>query len=331
VGEIGGVDPESGTAAMHDFFLRASAAGVTFEHLALTLLERPFAQRFEGAPRSDDLVAMLEREWGRRGRTGHAAAGPVPGTLTWSLAALEPLPRVEIVIPTRDRLDLVRACLASLESLTTYPNYSITILDNDSALPETLEFFASSPYKVVPCPGEFNYASIMNRGIAAATGEFVVTLNNDTKILTPDWLEKMVAVAQLPEVGIVGNHQIDPDHGTVHAGVVLAQVPEHVRFADESQYDFQVGRWSRDVVAVTGACTIMRRQLWNELGGMDERLRVTFNDVDLCLRSHARGFYNVYLDDVLVEHREEFFTWFAQPSRRHHEAVRDVGRLRRFS
>jgi GT2 family glycosyltransferase len=211
---------------------------------------------------------------------------------------------VEIVIPTRDRLELLTACLESITSLTTYPNYRITILDNDSRDADILAFFAATSHQVVPCPGPFNYAAIMNRGVAHTSAAFVVTLNNDTIVQTPDWLERMVAVAQLPEVGVVGTRQVDPDHGVVHAGVVLMPTPEHVRFADTSNYASMIGGMSRDVVAVTGACTMMRREVWDALGGLDETLRVVFNDIDLCLRSYELGYFTVYLDDVVLQHRE---------------------------
>ena len=128
---------------------------------------------------------------------------------------------MSIVIPTRDRLDLLTACLAALEQRTSYPSYEVVIVDNDSTEPATRRFFTETRHRVVAAPGPFNYARVVNRGVAASTGEFVVTLNNDVTITTDDWLEQMVGVAALPDVGIVGVSPRDPAGHAQHEGIVM--------------------------------------------------------------------------------------------------------------
>jgi GT2 family glycosyltransferase len=175
-------------------------------------------------------------------------------------------------------------------------------LDNDSAQAETLAYLTASPHRVIKCPGPFNYAAIINRGVAQCSGEFVVTLNNDTQVLSADWLEQMVGVAMLEDVSVVGVTLIDGDEVHEHDGIVIAPYPQHLRRGINYlvEDDFILAR--RDVAAVTGAVQMISRHHYNEVAGMDERLTVVMNDVDLCLRSQVNGRYVVLLPDVVLSH-----------------------------
>jgi GT2 family glycosyltransferase len=155
---------------------------------------------------------------------------------------------------------------------------------------------------VVPCPGPFNYAHIVNRGISHSLADYVVTLNNDTVLVTPDWLERMVSLASLPEIGIVGACLFDQDGRREHESIIIAPYPQHLRTDSNYPHVDQFTSAVRDVAAVTGAVQMVEREFWESLGGMDELLKVTMNDVDICLRSQLEGRYVVYDPDVQLYH-----------------------------
>lgn len=238
----------------------------------------------------------------RRGWRGAVTPGALPGLVRWSLEAPADAPSIDIIIPTRDRIDLVRRCIDSIEARTTYPNYDVIILDNDSVKQESLSYFDETKYAVIPCPGPFNYAKIVNRGVAHSSADYVVTLNNDTVVVTPDWLEQMLALASLPDVGIVGACLLDPDGRREHEGIVIAPYPQHLRTDSNYPHVDSFSSSLRDVAAVTGAIQMVERSFWNSLGGMDERLKVVMNDVDLCLRSLMEDRYVVYTPYVELFH-----------------------------
>jgi cellulose synthase/poly-beta-1,6-N-acetylglucosamine synthase-like glycosyltransferase len=180
----------------------------------------------------------------------------------------------------------------------------VVICDNDSKEPETLAWLKDCGYLVVPCPGPFNYASIVNKGVAMLDTDYVVTLNNDTTIATPDWLERLVGLCSLPSVGSVGVKLQYPDGRLQHEGVGIIPMPVHL--SRDANYA-EVDRWltsTRNASAVTGACQIVRAEAWRAVGGLDERLAVAFNDVDFGLRLNANGWRVVYTPEVVLGHRE---------------------------
>jgi GT2 family glycosyltransferase len=299
---IGGFEPDAGWAFEHDAYLRLSEAGAVFHHVNLVLP----AARPDIAFQRDHIDAVTcrvtEMALARRGRHGIVEPGRVPGLAHWRLDVPTPQPSIDVIIPTRDRIDLVRNCIEALENKTTYQNWDIILLDNDSVEPESLEYFAQSKYRVVPCPGPFNYAKIVNRGVSHSKADFVVTLNNDTILMTPDWLERMVSLAALEEVGIVGACLLDQYGIREHESIVISPYPQHLRTDSNYPHLDQFSRSTRDVAAVTGAVQMVRREFWESLGGMDERLAVTMNDVDLCLRAQSDTRFVVYTPDVQLIH-----------------------------
>ena len=299
---LGGFSPDAGWAIEHDAYLRLHEADARFRHVAQVLPAGRPASSFRAEHLDDDTLRVVRAALGRRGWGHDATARSTPGVIDWRPPVPAPAPSIDIIIPTRDRLDLVRQCLEAIESNTTYPNFDVIILDNDSAQPETLAFFASTRYRVVPCPGPFNYAAIVNRGVAHSTADFVVTLNNDTIVITPDWLERMVALAALEDVSFVGACLLDRDGTREHESIVIAPYPQHLRTDSNYPHDDQFSVATRDVAAVTGAVQMVRRRTWNDLGGMDERLKVVMNDVDICLRSQDEHRYVVYTPDVRLYH-----------------------------
>jgi GT2 family glycosyltransferase len=298
----GGFDPEAGWAYEHDAYLRLSEAKAHFRHVARVLPSGRPASSFDPSRLNEDTCRVVQSALNRRGWHGTATPGELAGLVRWSLDAPSPAPSIDIIIPTRDRIDLVRQCVAAIEEKSTYRNYDIILLDNDSVEPASLDYFATTTYRVVACPGPFNYAAIVNRGVNHSSADYVVTLNNDTVLVTPDWLEKMLALAALPDVGIVGGCLLDPDGRREHESIVIAPYPQHLRTDSNYPHVDCFSRAVRDVAAVTGAVQMVEREFWQSLGGMDEQLKVVMNDVDICLRSQMEDRYVVYTPYVELLH-----------------------------
>lgn len=299
---LGGFEPSAGWAFDHDFFLRLHEVGGVFHHVrslvpGQTLLIPSRAARLE-----EDTLTVVRRAMERRHWSGTVSSGAVPGVVDWRINPPVPAPSVDIIIPTRDRIDLLERCIASIEDQSSYTNYNIIILDNDSVQQRSKDFFASSKYRVIPCPGDFNYARIINQGVEESSADFVLTLNNDTVVVTNDWLEQLVGLASLDDVALVGARLIDPSQHHDHDGVVIAPYPQHLRVGSNYPTNDGFATGVRDVAAVTGAVQIMSRALWRELGGMDETLRVIMNDIDLCLRSQETGRFVVFTPNVSLIH-----------------------------
>jgi O-antigen biosynthesis protein len=298
----GGFSVDAGWAYEHDAYLRLREAGATFHHLARVLPAGRGIQDFDATRVDADTCNVVQAAIERRGWRGTVFPGALPGLVSWSLEAPTPAPSIDIIIPTRDRIELVRQCITAIEEKTTYPNYDIIILDNDSIEEESLSYFNDTKYAVVPCPGPFNYAKIVNRGINHSSADYVVTLNNDTVVVTPDWLEQMVALASLSDVGVVGGCLLDPDGRREHESIVISPYPQHLRTDSNYPHVDYFSLATRDVAAVTGAVQMVERKFWQHLGGMDEQLVVVMNDVDLCLRSQMEGRYVVYTPKVHLFH-----------------------------
>jgi GT2 family glycosyltransferase len=249
----------------------------------------------------------------RASLAGTRVEGPDPhGFLRLRHPLPNPEPLVSIVIPTRDRKDLLEACINGLDRATSYRNKEIIILDNDSAEAETKAYFAAlsqrSGVQVIPAPGPFNYPRLINLGASQARGELLMTLNNDIEAFEPDWLNEMVSQVSRPGVGLVGCLLLYPDRSVQHAGVIvgLSGVAGHM-YADAVPDDpGYAGRIyvTQDLSAVTGACQLMRRSLFEQLGGLDERhLAVAYNDIDFCLRVREAGLRVIYTPHARLLHR----------------------------
>lgn len=224
----------------------------------------------------------------------------------------EPLPLVSIVIPTRDRIELLSKCIDSLRSLTTYPHVEIMVVDNGSSEKESLEYFEQlrqTGVVVVRDDGPFNYSAINNRAAQLARGEFLCLMNNDIEITTPDWLEEMLSFAALPDVGAVGTRLWYPnDQGLQHGGVLigLGGVAGHAHMGlprGQTGYFGRVALHHR-LLAVTAACLLIRKSHFMSVNGLDEQLAVAFNDVDFCLRLHQVGLACVFTPYAEMIHHE---------------------------
>ena len=219
-------------------------------------------------------------------------------------------PSVCVVIPTRDRLDLLRVCIAGVLNGTDYPDLSLTIADNDSAEPATRAYLASLPAqdtraRVVPCPGAFNFSAICNAAAAASSGDVLVFLNNDIEITDPGWLKSLVGLALGPDAGAVGPTLLYPNRRIQHAGVAIGPggTAGHIlRGKPLAALDGIPG--PRRIAAVTGACLAIRRDRFDAIGGFDPAFPVIYNDIDLCLRLAARGWEALWACHIRLVHHE---------------------------
>jgi GT2 family glycosyltransferase len=218
---------------------------------------------------------------------------------------------IDIIIPTRDCLDITRECIDSIIEKTRYSRdlFNIIIVDNDSVEDATLEYFRAfqtlKNCRVVPSPGAFNFSKICNEGARAGKADFVLFLNNDVTVLDPDWLAKMVDSARMDDVGIVGARLLYPDLTVQHGGIVTGfqGIGVH-RLVGVAEATAQQIDYSREMSAITGACIMLKRSIYEQAGGFDEALGVAFNDVSLCLSVSALGYRNLYLADALLIHHE---------------------------
>ena len=227
-------------------------------------------------------------------------------------------PLVSIVIPTKNQYKVVKRCIASIYEKTTYENFEIILVDTGSTDKRVLSWYKRladqhENIKIVDWPEQpFSYARSCNEGARHAKGELLVMLNNDTEVITPDWLEKLAGDAQRKEIGAVGCLLFFPDKYHIqHAGVgvglggVAANSFQMMTLTQGmSQTQHLMINTRHNMTAVTAACLMIRKELYDEIGGFDETYRVTYNDVDLCLRLHEKGYRNLYTPYVRLLHHE---------------------------
>lgn len=219
-------------------------------------------------------------------------------------------PKVSIIIPTMGKLDLVRPCMESLLAVTAYKNYEVIILDNGRGkYPEGIEYLRSKNFTVIECNEPFNWARLNNTGVRHATGEIFLFLNDDIEITSADWLEVLVREAIRPQVGAVGALLYYPNGALQHTGVLLVNYGGggihllHKRMPSDAIYR-HLHETTREVSANTGACLMLCRTKFEEIGGFDEELAVVGNDVDLCLRLLDRGYRNLWTPYASLIHHE---------------------------
>ena len=223
-------------------------------------------------------------------------------------------PLISIIIPNKDHIDDLQRCITSILEKSSYEHYEIIVVENNSTTDEIFDYYKTiqeNPnVRVITYEGDFNYSKINNLGVSQARGEYVLLLNNDTQVITLDWIEELLMYAQRRDVGAVGAKLYYEDRTIQHAGVVLA-LGQH-RTAGHSHYRVSsnnlgyMGRlcYAQNVMAVTGACLMMRKSLFTELNGLDENLAVSLNDVDLCIRAWKAGYVNVFTPFAELYHFE---------------------------
>jgi GT2 family glycosyltransferase len=217
-------------------------------------------------------------------------------------------PVVTIVIPTRDNRRLLARCLAGLETRTAYRAIEILVVNNQSRDPETVRFLGRLRHRVIDYPHAFDFARINNLAAKQARGDYLLFLNDDTEALEPTWLDAMLEHAQRPEVGAVGARLLFPNRTIQHAGVVVGIQGKagHAFWGIPAEHPgyYDLARVVRNVSAVTAACLMTRRAVFQEVGGFDEAFAVSYNDVDLCLRLRERGYLVVYTPYAVLTHHQ---------------------------
>lgn len=223
-------------------------------------------------------------------------------------------PLVSIIIPNKDHVDDLSRCVESIINLSTYDNYEIVIVENNSETAEIRTYYEEISrhprVQVVEYKGDFNYSKINNFGVQYAKGEYLLLLNNDTEVITPDWMEELLMYAMRKDVGVVGAKLYYPDKTIQHAGIVIGlgahRTAGHTHYRIPEANVGYMGRlcYAQDVTAVTGACMMVSKALYEELGGLDESFSVALNDVDFCLRVREKGFLNIFTPFAELYHYE---------------------------
>lgn len=222
-------------------------------------------------------------------------------------------PLVTLIIPTRNAYALVKQCIDSIQALTTYSHYEIILIDNGSDDAESLDYFAAlaqqENIRVLRDDGPFNYSALNNGAVRMARGELIGLVNNDIEVITPEWLDEMVSIALQPSVGAVGARLWYPDDRLQHGGVVVGVggVAGHShKYLPKGDYGyFCRAALTQELSAVTAACLIIKKSIFEQVGGLDEEnLKIAFNDVDFCLRVREAGYINVWTPFAELYHHE---------------------------
>ncbi len=223
-------------------------------------------------------------------------------------------PKISIIIPNKDHVEDLRRCVTSIIEKSTYDNYEIVIVENNSETKEIFSYYEelknNPSIKIVTFKGAFNYSAVNNFGVGAATGDYVLLLNNDTQVITVNWLEELLMYAQREDVGAVGGKLYYADKTIQHAGVVIGlgahRTAGHTHYRQKRENLGYMGRlcYAQDVSAVTGACLMVKKKLYEEAGGLDEGFAVSLNDVDFCLKLRQLGYLNVFTPFAELYHYE---------------------------
>lgn len=292
----GGLRSSVEGAEIYDLALRVTEGSAAVGHVPLPLHTTPLAKRngTEESARRAVGEALARRGYGGR-------VEPLPGGMRARYDIVGD-PKVSLIVPTRDRVDLLARCVSSVQERTTYPYHELVVVDNESQDPATLEYLSRFEGRIIRYPHEFNYARMMNVIAEDVDGDVLLFLNNDIEVITPEWIEAMLEHGQRPEVGVVGARLLYPDGSPQHEGVAVG-VRGHAWNINHRGYQ-GLGEIVRNCAAVTGACMLTRAEVFRELGGFDERMRVAFNDVDYCLRARERGYLVTYTPHAVLFHVE---------------------------
>lgn len=311
---VEGFRSEFDGAQDYDLFLRISEKTTRIDHIPRVLYHW---RRSAGSTADNIRRKPGSLETGRLALEAHLTRVGQPGHVTvdwrthayWIKREFSEAKKISIIIPVRDRVDLLARCLDSLIRETSYAPYEIIIVDNDSKSEEARAYLGSLKHRVLHYAGPFNFSAINNFAVEQTDSPWLLFLNNDTEIIESDWLTIMAEHIQRPEVGAVGPRLLYPDDSVQHAGVVVGVggIAEHAfrGFPAEAPGVCRQLQVTRNYSAVTGACLLTRREVFNKVRGFDEEhLPVTFSDVDLCLKIRRAGYLIVYTPFAKLYHHE---------------------------
>ncbi len=326
VAAAGGVSLDCCRHGSYDLLLRViDAAGDegadSVAHIPAVLLHLRHPGYLSRAEQGPDHEHAGKTQWHIKALQAHLARNRVMGEVSDVLPGCwrvryrlpEAPPLVSIIVPTRDELALTRQCVESVLAKTTYPRFELLVVDNQSADPEALAYLAQiagqDGIRVLRYDRSFNYSAINNFAVREARGEVICLLNNDTEVISPDWLEELAGNLLQPRVGVVGAKLYFPDGRVQHAGDTVGPggCANHLHSFIERNDPGYCNRAmvAQELSAVTGACLMVRKALYEALGGLDEKhLPVTFNDVDFCLRVREAGYRVVWTPHAELYHHE---------------------------
>ncbi len=315
--KLGGQDPAYDGAQDYDFIFRCTENAEKIVHVAKILYHWRVHQASTADNPSSKLYAF---DAGKRAIEAHlariGAKAEVSHTKDLGFYRVKYQvhgnPMVSIVIPNKDEKETLKKCLESIWKKTSYSNYEIILVENNSTTQEIRDYYkeldGKKRVRVVYWDKEFNYSAINNFGISYAKGEYILCLNNDITVISPDWLEELLANCQRPEVGIVGARLYYPDNTIQHAGIVLGMGgcagSLFVGLARSRGGYLHKAALQQDLSAVTAACFMVKKEVFEKVGGFEEKLAVAFNDVDFCLKVRHAGYLVVYDPYAELYHHE---------------------------
>jgi len=320
VRRAGLLDPAYDGAQDYDFTLRCAEKAKEIRHIPKVLYHwRTHPDSTAGNPASKEYAF----EAGRRAVEAHYRRAGVDGSASFtrmrgryrSSFPVHGEPLVSVLIPNKDHVEDMERCLSSIREKTTYRRYEILIIENNSVEAETEAFYrrleAEYPQdvlRILRYEGAFNYSAIHNFAVPQARGEYLVLLNNDTEVVSPRWLEELLGLAQRPEVGAVGAKLYYPDGTIQHAGAVvgLCGPASHLFIGMAGDKDGYAGRLVsvQDYSAVTAACMMTKKSVYEKAGGMDETLAVAYNDIDYCMKLGKAGLHVLFTPYAELIHYE---------------------------
>ena len=318
VDTVGGLNEKFDGAQDYDFVLRLTENTKKIYHCPRILYHWRCSNQSTAANQGNKMYAIhagkaaLNAHYKRLGWNARAQEGAVDGWYQTKFTLKEE-PLVSILIPNKDHTDDLDVCLNSFFERADYQNYEFIIIENNSVLPETFAYYEKiekehDNVKVVYWEAGFNYSAINNFGFKFAKGDYIMLLNNDVELITPDIFQSMLGFCMRPEVGIVGAKLLYNDHTVQHAGVLVGAggLADHVFKGIHEDDPGYMGRAisSQDVSAVTAACLLVKRSVYEEVGGLEDEFQVAFNDVDFCLKVRKAGYLIVYDADVKLFHYE---------------------------
>ncbi len=306
--------PEYDGVHEFEFMLRASERGARIGHVAQVLYHsRKTAGQIRTATKSASRTTLLQQEavnaqLRRFDLHGRAETTLMPHRLRIVPEQHASYPRVSVIIPTKDSPELLSPCLKSLYRHTSYPNFETILIDNDTGNPQALAIMRAHPVTRLYLPNPFNFSRANNLAANHATGEYLVFLNNDTEIIAARWLEQLLFYAEQSDVGAVGALLLHHNGAVQHAGVVLGVrgTADHAMRGFSAKADGYVGSLScaREVSAVTAACMMVRKSLFQEVGKFNEHFFTIYQDLDLCLRLRQRGLRIIWTPQASLLHHE---------------------------
>ena len=318
VDTVGGLNEKFDGAQDYDFVLRLTENTKKIYHCPRILYHWRCSNQSTAANQGNKMYAIhagkaaLNAHYKRIGWNARAQEGAVDGWYQTKFTLKEE-PLVSILIPNKDHTDDLDVCLNSFFERADYQNYEFIIIENNSVLPETFAYYEKiekehDNVKVVYWEAGFNYSAINNFGFKFAKGDYIMLLNNDVELITSDIFQSMLGFCMRPEVGIVGAKLLYNDHTVQHAGVLVGAggLADHVFKGIHEDDPGYMGRAisSQDVSAVTAACLLVKRSVYEEVGGLEDEFQVAFNDVDFCLKVRKAGYLIVYDADVKLFHYE---------------------------